>query len=236
VEHSRFSDQTHRMYRDWVELTARAGTTWTPTLVVAFRFPAAFREQNTLYQRFERCVDFTSPKLRRFLPPLVVAKNEGEEDRLPCDPAFTIGAAANAARSARDVLRAGGNVAASSHGNSFEGILMTHWELEIMVRGGMTPAEALSAGTLHGARGLGLEADLGSLEVGKLADLVVLDRNPLEDIRHTLAIRSVMKSGVLYDGGTLDELWPTVRPFPGNPWESSRSQANGPPPSLPASR
>jgi hypothetical protein len=222
VEHSQFQDQHHRMYRDWVEVTGQSGTTWTPTMIVALRHQQNPKEQNSLFERFERCVDYTTPKVRRFLPPPLVAQSERGYDRLPCNPAFTIDAVANAGRSARDVVRAGGNVAASSHGNSLWGVMMMHWELETMVRGGMTPAEALRVGTLNGARALGIEADLGSLEVGKIADLLVLDQNPLDDIRHTLAIRSVMKSGVLYDGDTLDEIWPASRPFEGNAWGAMR--------------
>jgi imidazolonepropionase-like amidohydrolase len=85
----------------------------------------------------------------------------------------------------------------------------------------MTPAEALHAATIAGARGLGYDQDLGSLEPGKLADLVVLRANPLDDIRHTATIRYVMKNGVLYDGDTLDEVWPAVKPFGPNYWWSA---------------
>ncbi len=73
-------------------------------------------------------------------------------------------------------------------------------------QGGMTPLEALRAATLDGARYLGMDKDIGSLEAGKLADLVVLDANPLENLRNSESIRFVMLNGRLYDGITLDEV------------------------------
>src|SRR3546814_2070377 len=84
----------------------------------------------------------------------------------------------------------------------------------VHVRGGVTPYEVLRAATINGAYGLGMESDLGSLEVGKIADLLILGKNPLEDIRNTLTIESVMKDGVLRDSMTLDEIWPNRTPLP----------------------
>ena len=78
--------------------------------------------------------------------------------------------------------------------------------------------EILRASTIVGAESFGFERDLGSLEVGKVADLVVLDANPLVDIRNTADMRYVMKGGVLYDSSTLDELWPRQRKFGSYPW------------------
>lgn len=86
-----------------------------------------------------------------------------------------------------------------------------------MQSGGMTTFEALRGATLHGADAIGMARDLGSLEVGKLADLQVLDRNPLTDIRNTNSVRYVMKNGRLYDGNTLNEVWPRVRAL-GRQW------------------
>ena len=87
-----------------------------------------------------------------------------------------------------------------------------------MVGGGMTPREALRAGTIDGAYGIGMDKDLGSLEPGKLADLIVLDANPLEDIHNTEKIHYVMKNGRLYGGATLDEVWPRNKPLPQMWW------------------
>jgi imidazolonepropionase-like amidohydrolase len=84
--------------------------------------------------------------------------------------------------------------------------LGAHWELWMLQQGGMTPMEALEAATIAGARYLGLDKELGSIETGKLADLVVLEQNPLENVRATETVQMVMLNGRLYDAATLDEL------------------------------
>jgi hypothetical protein len=151
------------------------------------------------------------PKLNRFAPRFIVDMKTRKRDwRVLSDDQFPAYAA-----SALKVLRAGGIVGMGSHGE-IPG-LGFHWEMEAHVMGGWTPAEALRAATLGSAEAIGREADLGSLEPGKIADLVVLDRNPLTDIRNTLSISAVMQAGRLYDAATLNELWPQQRAFP-RPW------------------
>ena len=71
----------------------------------------------------------------------------------------------------------------------------------------------LRAATLHGAEAIGYAQDLGSIEVGKLADLIVLNKDPLEDIRNTNTIRYVMKNGELFEGDTLNQVWPKQKPL-----------------------
>ena len=109
----------------------------------------------------------------------------------------------------RDLVRAGGKVGMGSHGQ-VQG-LGSHWEVWAMASGGLTPFEALRSATLTGAEAMGMQDDLGSLEPGKLADLMVLDRNTLVDLRNTNSIRYVMKAGVMWEGDTMDEVWPNKR-------------------------
>jgi imidazolonepropionase-like amidohydrolase len=81
-----------------------------------------------------------------------------------------------------------------------------HRELGELVRAGLTPAEALSAATSGAATFLGREHDLGTVETGKIADLVLLDGSPLENIANTQRVNAVVRAGVYLDRGDLDKL------------------------------
>jgi imidazolonepropionase-like amidohydrolase len=130
------------------------------------------------------------------------------------------------AQGVKQLLDAGVPVQLGAHGQ-LQG-LGAHWELWMLAQGGMTPLQALRAGTLGGARYLGMDKDLGSLEPGKLADLVILDRNPLENIRNSDSVRDVMLNGRLYDAATMNEIGahPTTRPA--FPWDrTARPRTTG---------
>jgi len=109
------------------------------------------------------------------------------------------------ARDMADIIARGGNVALGNHGN-VPG-LGTHWEMQA-IAAGMSAHDVLRVATIMGARHIGMEADIGSIEAGKLADLLVLSANPLDDVRNAEEILYVIKGGVVYDGQTLDQIWP----------------------------
>jgi len=113
------------------------------------------------------------------------------------------------ARTATQLSRAGVNTMIGAHGQR-EG-LGTHWEMWMFVLGGMTPMEALRTATINPARNFGFDKDLGSLEPGKLADLVVIDGNPLADIRQSDRIAQVMQNGRLYDAATMNQVAPVAK-------------------------
>ena len=106
----------------------------------------------------------------------------------------------------------GGNIGLGVHGEE-QGIC-AHWELWALQMGGLSNHEALRIATRGGAEGLGLQNELGSIETGMLADILVLDANPLEDIRNSNTIRYVMKNGELFQGDDLAMVWPEARPLP----------------------
>jgi len=98
---------------------------------------------------------------------------------------------------------AGTDTAAGVH--VFPGFSL-HEELELFVKAGLTPLQALQTATRNPAEFLGRQAELGSVEPGKIADLVLLDANPLEDIANARRIRAVVLAGRYLDRAALDRL------------------------------
>ena len=195
------------MYKDAVQLFAQSGTTWTPTLLVQYGGPWA---ENWWYEHYDILSD---PKLTRFTPFSELERRGLRRPQWFRDSEYSYKLFAE---QAKKVVEAGGRVGLGGHGQ-LQG-LGVHWELWNIASGGMKPMDALRVGTIFGAEAIGLQKQLGSVEAGKLADLMVLDANPLDDIKNTNTIRYVMKNGRVYDGNSLAEVWPRQRPLPKQWW------------------
>ena len=197
-------------YNDVIQLFARTGVTNTPTLLVAFG--AALPVHRLLAQQRPH----EDERVNRWFPDGALFQRTSA--RLLWMPPEDHNLR-DAGVLATSVLRAGGRIGLGGHGE-VQG-LSNHWEMSLLADGGMQPHEVLQVATLNGARALGLDQDLGSIELGKVADLVVLDANPLADIRSTRSIAYVMKGGTLYRGTTLHQVWPVPGPLR-MPWALQR--------------
>ena len=189
------------VYGDVAKFLGKAGFVYSPAFAVAG--PGYVFNQDYFFQESDL---WKNEKLRRFLPWWQLMPHLRRRILRPStDYDFPMRAQGMA-----DVISEGGYGAIGSHGQQHG--LSSHWEVW-MVASARGALGALEVASLHGAHFIGVDEDLGSLAPGKLADLVVLNSNPLDNIRNTLDIQHVMKGGVLYDGETLDEIWPQKRPF-----------------------
>lgn len=182
------------IYRDVIELISHSKTGLTPTLIVNY---AGLSGEYYWYQTTKV---WENQRLLKYTPREIIDARSRRRQMANEDDYHYI----ETSKALKRVLDAGGKVQLGAHGQ-LQG-LGAHWELWMLQQGGMTTMEAIRCATLYGAQYLGLDNDLGSLMPGKLADLIVMEKNPLENIRNSESIRYVMVNGRLYDADTMDEI------------------------------
>ncbi|MGH9870012.1 MAG: amidohydrolase family protein [Candidatus Polarisedimenticolia bacterium] len=191
-------------YDDVMQLWSHSGTGYTPTLGVAY---GGLSGETYWYDRTNVWED---GQLMRFVPHFAV---DGASIRRTKAPDLHYNHV-NVAKFAKALRDKGVSVQIGAHGQR-EG-LASHWELWMLEQGGFTPWEALRAGTIDGARYIGMDKDIGSIEPGKLADLFVVKGNPVGNIRESENVAYTVLNGRVYDAGTLDQIAPATvkrRPF-----------------------
>ena len=181
-------------YEDVLQFFSQSDTNYTPTLVVGYGGLAGdpyWRQATNVFEQ---------PLLMAHTPPAILRAQTARRVTAPEGDFIDDDVAREAAR----LAERGVAVAIGAHGQ--QAGIGSHWEIWSFVRGGMTPLQALQAATSESARSLGMDREIGSLEPGKLADLVILDGNPLENIRNTERVATVVLDGRAYDAATMNEI------------------------------
>jgi imidazolonepropionase-like amidohydrolase len=191
------------LYDDVVRLWAATDVAYTPTLIVSF---GGLSGEFFFYEHFDV---WANERLMTFTPrPQIDARSRRRLMAAGDDDYHHIAVA----RAVNRLNQAGVLTNTGAHGQ-IQGLGM-HWETWMFVQGGMSELNAIRSATINPAKSLGLDADLGSIEAGKLADIVVLDANPLDDIHNTESISLVMANGRLFDARTMNQVGnhPSPRP------------------------
>jgi imidazolonepropionase-like amidohydrolase/Tol biopolymer transport system component len=206
------------LYDDVFQTWKNAGTAYTPTLIVCY---GALGGENYWLQHTNV---WEKKKLLQFTPRAVIDTRSRHRTMAPEEEYET--GYMQVSRNLKKLTDLGVKVNMGAHGQ-LQG-LGAHWEMWMMAQGGMTPLEVIRAATLNPAMSLGLDNWVGSLENGKLADLVVLDKNPLESIYNTETVKYTMVNGRLYDTETMNEAGNTEKKRRKFYWENAKNGASFP--------
>ncbi|MGB5290359.1 MAG: amidohydrolase family protein, partial [Lysobacterales bacterium] len=211
------------VYADVLQLWSQIGTAYTPTFIVSY---GGLMGEEYWYDRTNV---WENPRLLRYTPKSVLYPRSIRRPKAP-DSEYNHVYVARTAKALRDV---GVRVNIGAHGQR-EG-LAAHWEIWSMVQGGFSPFEALRGATIDGAASLGMDHDIGSLEVGKLADITVIDGNPLEDISRSEYVSHTIINGRLYEAASMNQVAPEAIPRQplffelegGDAWSDEARQSQG---------
>jgi len=199
------------LYKDVIQTTAASKMAVTPTLLVSYGGPWA---ENYFYSREN---PYHDKKLQYFTPYKELAAKSRRRPGWFMDEEHVF---KKHAVFMKDLVEADGIGGVGSHGQ-LQG-LGFHWELWSVASGGMKNYDALKTATILGAKAIGLDTDLGSLEAGKIADILIMEENPLENLRNTNTLKFVIKNGVVYDANTLDEVAPKAKKADVFHWQTKK--------------
>ncbi len=205
------------LYNDVVTLWSKTKVHNTPTLIVAY---GALNGEFYWYQHSDV---WKEPKLRTFFPRHVLDERSRHRTMAP-EEEYENGHIL-ISKSCNKLQNAGVNINLGAHGQ-LQG-MGAHWELWMLAQGGMSNLQALKCATINGAVYIGMDKEIGSIAPGKLADLIVLDKNPLQDIRNSNSVRYTMVNGHLYEAATMNEIGNYNRKRTPFWFEMPGSQTNG---------
>ncbi|MFY0686791.1 MAG: PD40 domain-containing protein [Cyclobacteriaceae bacterium] len=184
------------LYDDVLKLWSASKTANTPTLIVNYS------GMSGEYYWYQTTNVWENEFLLKYTPRSVIDSRSRHRTMVPMEE-YDNGHILTS-QSLKKLVDRNVKVCVGGHGQ-LQG-LGVHWEMWMLEQGGMTNHEVLRAATLHGAEYIGMEENLGSIEVGKLADLVVLDQNPLENIQHSQHVSYTMINGRLFNVDTMNEI------------------------------
>ncbi|MCB0643373.1 MAG: amidohydrolase family protein, partial [Phaeodactylibacter sp.] len=184
------------LYDDVIQLWSNTKTHNTPTLIVNYG------GVNGEYYWYEHTNVWEKDRLLTFMPRGILDSRARHRTMIPQEE-YENGHILTA-QSCKKLQDAGVNINLGAHGQ-LQG-LGAHWELWMFVQGGMDNLQALRVATMNGAEYLGMDHQIGSIKAGKLADLLVLEKNPLDDIKNSETIQYTMLNGRLYDAATMNEV------------------------------